>query len=746
MLRLKKYYKPYMKFILPAILFVLVVAWSDLQLPDYLSNIVNVGIQQKGVESGAPVVLSESTYQRIGELYPDAQAQLQQYYELVSPGSPQSVTLATDFPKAAEEAVYALKPLDDAQKLVVEDLISKPMVFIQSVHMIQQDPERAKLLLGENFPLDPKLLSSGQDLLSLLSMMPQAQRALLLDKVNQHLTSLEGTILHQLTVTAITSEYEALNADTGHFQTNYILRVGAQMLAVSLLGLVASIVVSYLASISAANIARDLRSDIFRKVTDFTNAEFESFSTASLITRTTNDVDQVRMAAFMLIRMGVQAPLIGGLGIVRALEKSPGMWWTIALIVGVLMSVIIGLFMIVVPRFQRIQTFIDRLNLVMRENLSGIMVVRAFNKQRYEEQRFDVANKDLTGNLLFIGRALSFLFPIMNLIMMAGQVFIIWIGAGIVAQSKMQVGDLIAFMQYAMQIMFSFMNLSMLFVFIPRAGVSANRIADVLEKPVSIKDPAVPVQFEQPVKGVVEFHDVDFRYPDAEEDMLHDVSFKAEPGKVTAIIGSTGSGKSTLINLLPRFFDVSKGKITIDNVDIRDVPQAVLRDQIGYAPQRGLLFSGTVATNLLVAKPDATEEEMRDAVTVAQAADFVLESEEGLNMPIAQGGDNVSGGQRQRLSIARAIIKPRPVYIFDDSFSALDFKTDSALRRALRPRVADSTVLIITQRISTAKNSDQIVVLDNGRVVGKGNHHDLMTSCETYQEIASSQLSAEELA
>lgn len=746
MLRLKKYYKPHMKFILPAILFVLVVAWSDLQLPDYLSNIVNVGIQQKGVESGAPVVLSESTYQRIGELYPDAQAQLQQYYELVTPGSPQSVTLATDFPKAAEEAVYALKPLDDAQKLVVEDLISKPMVFIQSVHMIQQDPERAKLLLGENFPLDPKLLSSGQDLLSLLSMMPQAQRAQLLDKVNQHLTSLEGTILHQLTVTAITSEYEALNADTGHFQTNYILRVGAQMLAVSLLGLVASIVVSYLASISAANIARDLRSDIFRKVTDFTNAEFESFSTASLITRTTNDVDQVRMAAFMLIRMGVQAPLIGGLGIVRALEKSPGMWWTIALIVGVLMSVIIGLFMIVVPRFQRIQTFIDRLNLVMRENLSGIMVVRAFNKQRYEEQRFDVANKDLTGNLLFIGRALSFLFPIMNLIMMAGQVFIIWIGAGIVAQSKMQVGDLIAFMQYAMQIMFSFMNLSMLFVFIPRAGVSANRIADVLEKPVSIKDPAVPVQFEQPVKGVVEFHDVDFRYPDAEEDMLHDVSFKAEPGKVTAIIGSTGSGKSTLINLLPRFFDVSKGKITIDNIDIRDVPQAVLRDQIGYAPQRGLLFSGTVATNLLVAKPDATEEEMRDAVTVAQAADFVLESEDGLNMPIAQGGDNVSGGQRQRLSIARAIIKPRPVYIFDDSFSALDFKTDSALRRALRPRVADSTVLIITQRISTAKNSDQIVVLDKGRVVGKGTHRDLMTSCETYQEIASSQLSAEELA
>jgi len=746
MLRLKKYYKPYLKFILPAILFVLVVAWSDLQLPDYLSNIVNVGIQQKGVESGAPTVLSESTFQQIGKLYPDEQAQLQQYYDLVLPGSPQSEALSVDFPKAAEEAVYALKPLDKAQKLVVEDLVAKPMVFIQIVHMIQQDPERAAQLLGENFPLDPKLLGSGQDLLSVLSMMPQTQRAQLLDKVNQHLTSLEGTILHQLTVSAITSEYAALNADTDRFQTNYILRVGAQMLVVSLLSLVASVVVSYLASLSAANVAKDLRSDIFRKVTDFTNAEFENFSTASLITRTTNDADQVRMASFMLIRMGVQAPLIGGLGIVRALEKSPGMWWTIALIVGVLMAVIIGLFLVVVPRFKLIQSFIDRLNLVMRENLSGIMVVRAFNKERYEEKRFDVANKELTSNMLFIGRAMSFIFPIMNLVMMAGQVFIIWIGAGIVAQSKMQVGDLIAFMQYAMQIMFSFMNLSMLFVFIPRAGVSANRIADVLEKPVSITDPAVPATFEQPVRGVVEFHDVDFRYPDAEEDMLHDVSFKAEPGQVTAIIGSTGSGKSTLINLLPRFFDVSKGKITIDDIDIRDLPQAVLRDQIGYAPQRGLLFSGTVATNLQVAKPDATEEEMREAITIAQAADFVLEDKDGLNMPIAQGGDNVSGGQRQRLSIARAIIKPRPIYIFDDSFSALDFKTDSALRRALRPQVAKSTLLIITQRISTAKNSDQIVVLENGRVVGKGKHHDLMNSCETYQEIASSQLSAEELA
>ena len=746
MIRLKKYYRPYLKFILPAVLFVLVVAWSDLQLPDYLSDIVNIGIQQQGVDSGAPVVLSENTFERIGELYPDEQAELMQYYELVAPGSPQSEVLAEDFPKVTEQAVYALKDLDEAQKLAVEDLIAKPMVFIQSVNMLQENPERAAQLLGEDFPLDPNLVSSGQDLLSLLAMMPEAQRAALLAKVDQHFSTLEGTILHQLTVTAINSEYSALNADTGRFQTNYILRIGAQMLVVSLLSLVATIVVSYLASLSSASIARDIRSGVFRKVTDFSNAEFESFSTASLITRTTNDVDQVRMAIFMLIRMGFQAPLIGGLGIVRALEKSPGMWWTIALFVGVLMVVIVALFAIVVPRFERIQAFIDRLNLVMRENLSGLMVVRAFNKQHYEEERFDVANKDLTSNMLYIGRAIAFIFPAMNLIMMGGQVFIIWIGAGIIAQSSMQVGDLIAFMQYAMQIMFSFLNLSMLFIFIPRANVSANRIADVLEKPVSINDPAQPVVLEQPVKGVVEFHDVDFRYPDAEEDILHDVSFKAEPGQVTAIIGSTGSGKSTLINLLPRFFDVTKGKITIDDIDIRDLPQATLREQIGYAPQKGLLFSGTVASNLQVAKPDATEEEMREAITIAQAADFVLEDEDGLNMPIAQGGDNVSGGQRQRLSIARAIIKPRPIYIFDDSFSALDFKTDAALRTALRPHVENSTFIIITQRVSTAKNSDQVIVLDNGRAVGKGSHHYLMEHCPTYQEIASSQLSAEELA
>lgn len=747
MLRLKKFIYPYWKNILFAVIMVVVVAAADLSLPDLLSQIINVGIQQRGIESPLPDAISANTMRSLSLLQsPQDHERLLAFYDLVEPGSPQAGDQAGKIPALTSEAVYMLQPVDEAQKAELESLISKPLIFIHALRLLQNDPEQAKTLLGENFPAQTLSLPKDRDLSELLAAMPEAQKTAMLSAAEKHLSALEGSILQQLTIAAITGEYEQLGIDTQQTQTRYILKTGSRMLLVAFIALLASLTVSFFASKTAAGIGRDVRSAIFNKVENFSQAEFEKFSTASLITRTTNDVSQVQMVVFMLIRMAIQAPLIGTLGIIYALQKSPGMWWTIALVVISLMVVIITVFSLALPKFKIIQELIDRLNLVMRENLSGMLVVRAFNKQRYEESRFDQASLDVTENQIFIGRAMAFIFPLMNIVMFGGQVLIIWIGAGFVARSAIQVGDLIAFMQYSMQIFFSFMMLSMLFIFIPRAGVSGGRIADVLETPFSILDPSQPKPLPENRRGLVEFHDVDFRYPDAEKDVLHDISFTAEPGQTTAIIGSTGSGKSTLVNLLPRFFDVTKGKITLDGVDIRELTQHDLRDQIGYAPQRGLLFSGTVESNLRVGAPNASEEEMRQAVTSAQAADFVFDEGDGLAMEIAQGGSNVSGGQKQRLSIARALIKKPPVFIFDDTFSALDFKTDAALRKELSQKLGNSTVLVVTQRVSTAKNSDQILVLDNGRLVGKGSHSDLMRSCQTYQEIASSQLSEEELA
>lgn len=747
MIRLKKYILPYWKNILFAAIMVIVVAAADLSLPDLLSQIINVGIQQRGIQSAVPNALSVITMQDLQALQTQEEhAKLLSFYELVEPDTPLAEKKASEISSLEREAVYLLKPIDETQKGELETLIAKPLVFIQSLNMIQSNPDQAKSILGENFPLQDLQLPEGARLEQILQAIPESQRAAMLDSVYQHLSALEGTILRQLTIGAVTVEYDRLGIDTQQTQTRYILSTGMKMVGVAFVALIASLTVSFFASRTAAGIARDVRSAIFSKVENFSHAEFEKFSTASLITRTTNDITQIQMVTFMIIRMALQAPLIGTLGIIYALEKSPGMWWTIALVVILLLIIIITIFSLVLPKFKIIQQLVDRLNLVMRENLSGMLVVRAFNKQRFEEERFDKANLENTNNQIFIGRSMAFVFPMMNLVMLGGQVLIIWIGSRWVAQSAIQVGDLIAFMQYSMQIFFSFTQLSMLFIFIPRAAVSGGRIADVLETDVSIVDPAQPETFSEPVRGVVEFHDVDFRYPDAEEDVLHDITFRAEPGQTTAIIGSTGSGKSTMVNLLPRFFDVTKGKITIDGVDVRNLSQVELREQIAYAPQKGLLFSGDVESNLRIGKPDANEEEMRQAISSAQAADFVFNEGEGLAMEIAQSGSNVSGGQKQRLSIARALIKKSPIMIFDDTFSALDFKTDAALRRELEQKLGDRTILVVTQRVSTAKNSDQILVLNNGRLVGKGKHHELMQSCKTYQEIASSQLSEEELA
>lgn len=747
MLRLKRFYIPYWFNILLAALFVVAVAWSNLALPDYLSQIVNTGIQKNGVESGVPDALRKVTMDRMASmLSAEAMASVMDHYTLVEPESPAAETLIKTYPNLDNEAIYTLKETSAKDKATLESTLAKPMVIVQALNLIQNDPKSAKQLLGDGFPINFDQLPEGMDVTQLLAQLPEAQREAMREGINKHLDSLEGTILSQMSTSAVVDEYKAMGVDITKMQSNYILKTGVVMIGVSIVAVISSILVSFFAARTSTSVARDMRSAIFTKVESFSSAEFGDFSTASLITRTTNDVAQVQMVSFMLIRMAFQAPLMGVLGVIHAIDKSPSMWWTIALAVAILIFLVLLIFTLVTPRFKRMQKLIDRLNLIMRENLSGMLVVRAFNKQRFEENRFDGANKDLASNMRGIGRTMSFMMPIMTLVMTGAQVLIIWVGAHQVAQSSMQVGDLMAFMQYAMQILMSFLNLSMLFVILPRATVSGQRIAEVLERENVILDPVEPVSFPMPTKGVVEFHDVDFAYPGAEEDVLHDVSFKAKPGQVTAVIGSTGSGKSTLINLLPRLFDVSKGKITLDGVDIRDVSQRELRENISYAPQRGLLFSGTVKSNLLVGKPDATEEEMVSAVEVAQAADFVFGTEDGLNSEIAQAGINLSGGQKQRLSIARALIKDSPVYIFDDSFSALDFKTDAALRKAIRPRIADKTVFVVTQRVSTARNSDQILVLDNGRLVGVGHHDELIKTCQTYQEIAQSQLSEEELA
>ncbi|MGB4595159.1 MAG: ABC transporter ATP-binding protein [Anaerolineaceae bacterium] len=740
MKRLYPYFKKYWRYILATVVLLLIMSNADLALPDYMSRIVNVGIQQNGIESPVPNVMRQSTMDNLAVFQTETDhALLLSAYRLADSSDP-------DYPANATEPVYMLNPQDKAQLTLLEGVISKPLMLNYGLEMVKNDPELAAQVLGGNIQTQLSNLPASTNLIDAIKSMPEAQRTTLLATITAQMDKLEPTMLKQMAIRAVKTEYETLGIDILQSQTNYVLNVGVTMLGLALIAVVTSIGTSYMASKTSAGVAADLRLAIFKKVQAFAPAEFDSFSTASLITRTTNDVNQLQQVIFMVMRMALMAPLLAIGGIVRAVSKSPNMWWLIALAVGLILLLIGLVFTIALPRFKLMQKLIDKLNLVTRENLSGMMVIRAFNKEPYEEARFDRANRDLNQNNLFVGRLMVTLMPLMNIIMSGLNIAIIWVGAREIAASTLQVGDMMAFMQYATTIIFSFINLSMLFIMIPRAAVSADRIADVLETPIAIQDPEEPKTLSQPVKGIVEFKDVDFRYPGAEEDVLNDISFVAQPGQMTSVIGSTGSGKSTLMNLIPRFFEVSKGKVLIDGVDVRDLKQLELRDQIGYIPQQALLFSGTIASNLQFAKPNATTEEMQEAISIAQAAEFVNQSEAGLESAIAQAGANVSGGQKQRLSIARALVKRPPIYIFDDSFSALDFKTDAALRAAIKDRVSESTVIVVTQRVATAKNSDQILVLDNGRLVGKGTHRELMQSCEIYQEIANSQLSKEELA
>jgi len=739
--------KPYTLMILLAVVLLFVQANADLALPDYLSRIVNVGIQQGGVERALPDAMRTSTLERLALFLDDAdKTALLAQYTLVNATSPDYAALVKTYPALADEPLYILGDVDAATVTALTPPVSQAWLAVSVIEQIMADPAKAAQMGGGMGGFDLTKLPAGTDLFKLLTQLPAAQRTQMKALLQERFAALGESMVTQAALRAVKAEYAALGVDAEKLQTAYILRVGAQMLLVTLLSVACTITVGLLAARTSAGLARDLRRAVFEKVEGFSGAEFDKFSTASLITRTTNDVTQVQMVTMMMVRMVIYAPIMGVGGIIRAVSKGSSMWWLIAVAVAFLMSLIAVVFSIALPKFKSIQKLVDRLNLVAREQLSGMMVIRAFNRQDFEEARFDKANVDLTAVSLFINRVMVIMMPVIMFIMNGLSLAIIWVGAHQVAEATMQVGDMMAFLQYAMQIVMSFLMLTMMFIMLPRAAVSGDRIADVLETEASIHDPAAPHTFPTPFKGTVEFRDVGFRYPGAEENVLCGITFTAQPGQTTAIVGSTGSGKSTVVNLIPRFYDVTEGAILIDGVDIRHVAQHDLRDKIGYIPQRGMLFSGDIESNLRYADEDADEETLRWAAEVAQASEFIDAKPEGLAAEIAQGGTNVSGGQKQRLAIARALVKKPPIYIFDDSFSALDFKTDAALRRALKQHTGDSTLLIVTQRVATIKNAEQIIVLEEGQMVGKGTHHELMETCPTYREIALSQLSMEELA
>ncbi len=742
MIRLAKYLKPFSLYILLAVALLFVQANCDLALPDYMSRIVNTGIQQGGVENAVPLALRQTTMDRLTLLMSaDDKAAVLANYTRIDQDSPDYDRYLQEYPTLAAEPIYVRRDIAADEIARLNPILGRSFLAVSGLEQVLADPAKAALI-GARLGVDLSKLPPGTDLFDLLRQRPAAELAQMAALINSRFAAMGESMIVQAAAVPIRAEYAALGMDTARLQSRYILHTGLLMLLLTLLSAACTIAVGFLGARTAAGLSRDLRRAIFTRVESFSNEEFNRFSTASLITRTTNDVTQIQMVVLMMVRMVFYAPIIGIGGVIRAVGKSSSMWWIIALAVLVLLGLILIVFAISLPRFKSIQGLIDRLNLVMRENLSGMMVIRAFNRQDLELERFDHANKDLTGTMLFVSRLMVVMMPLMMLIMNGLALLIIWVGAHQVAQATMQVGDMMAFLQYAMQIVFAFLMLSLMFIILPRAAVSAGRIAEVLETKPAILDPATPQRFPEPFVPTVEFRNVTFRYPDAEEDVLHDISFVARPGQTTAFIGPTGSGKSTIVNLIPRFYNATCGTILVGGMDICAVTQHDLREKIGYISQKGTLFSGTVESNLRYADEHAGEEELREALGIAQGNELIA-GPEGLAAEVSQGGMNLSGGQKQRLAIARALVKKPPIYIFDDSFSALDFRTDAALRQALREKTADSTVLIVTQRVSTILHADQIIVLEEGRIVGRGTHAELMRDCAVYREIALSQIGTE---
>lgn len=695
------------------IVLLIVQAQCDLSLPEYTSKIIDTGIQNQGIEHGVPELITGEEYQKLTMfMTKEEQADWESIYEETDDGN------------------YHLTITEDPERWIEADQEFQTVILLNA--SMRKMSEESLQTMTE------KMLQAQE---SDRDQMIRQMR----EEMESQTEQIGSTMLASIAISYAAEEYQAAGGDIHALQRQYLLKTGGKMLALTLLMAAAAIAAGFLAARIGAKVGMELRGKVFKKVVTFTNREMDQFSTASLITRSTNDIQQVQMVSTMMLRMLIYAPILGIGGVIHVLNTGAGMEWII-LVAVVTILVFVGILMkIAMPKFKQMQQKVDGLNLISREILTGLMVIRAFVREDVEEERFDEANKDLTKTMLFTNRVMTFMMPVMMLLMNGLSVLIVWVAANRIDAGVMQVGTMTAFITYTMQIVMAFLVICMFSIMLPRAGVAANRIEEVLDTEVLVQDAEGAGELTD-VKGYVEFHHVDFKYPGAEECVLEDIDFTAEPGKTTAIIGSTGCGKSTLIQLIPRFYDVTNGRITIDGTDIREVTQESLRNQIGLVPQKGILFSGTIASNLRFGKEDATEAELEKAAEIAQATEFINEKSEKYDSSIAQGGSNVSGGQKQRLSIARAIAKNPKIYIFDDSFSALDFKTDAALRKALGDNVKDSTVIIVAQRISTILHADQILVLDDGRIVGKGTHESLLKDCEVYQQIARSQLSEQEIA
>ena len=753
MLKVLKNLKKSFWAVLIIVILLCIQAWADLELPDYTSRIVNNGLQSSGIEKPIPEILNKDSMELIKIFTSE-----EDYNKIIG-----NYTLLDKDKNVTNEQkelvkkyfgdnynievndIYVLNKLDKEKEEELTKIIVNPIMELAVLKIPEQSNEIKEKML-ENVPEPQKSVMANMELIDIIKSMPKEQISQMLEQFNSQINEMPDSIKEQAVISSIKTVYVNMGVDTDKLQNNYIFISGLQMLLVALISMVCAITIMLFSSRVAAKLGKNLREKIFKKVLSFSHSEFTEFSTASLITRSTNDIQQIQSLIAMMFRVLVYAPImgIGAFGKVLV-QSNNSMAWIIGVAILAIIFIIGTLFIIAMPRFKKLQLLIDRINQVSREILTGIPVIKAFHKEKHEEDRFEKANMDLRKTNTFISRAMSMMMPMLMFIMNATMILIIWVGGQNVDQGILQVGDMMAFIQYTMQILISFLFISMLSIMLPRASVAANRIVDVLETDPCIKDPKKAKEFDANKKGLVEFKNVSFRYPDADTEILEDITFTAKPGETTAIIGSTGSGKSTIINLIPRFYDVTEGELLVDGVNVQDVAQKDLRNIIGLVPQKGVLFSGTIESNIKYSDRNMEDEKMIEAAEIAQATEFIEGKEEKYKSEIAQSGNNVSGGQKQRLAIARAIAKDPEIFIFDDSLSALDFKTDSKLREALGKKTLNKTVIIVAQRISTILNADQIVVLDEGKVVGIGKHEELMKDNETYRQIALSQLSEEEL-